>query len=203
MKNRFSLFTFISFLLVTSGCTSAPPVWQGRGTSSLVSPNTEDRPINIQEGLNVYDYRMLIAAALEKLASCKAPRNLPHMISNFENQTSSDLDLPLLKRELSDILHESHYSIVDKASRPEVAEEYSYEANSDFTIPSQAIRKESQVGIFFLIRTVINSRSQQTADEKFTRYRLSLQIVNAETNEVSCVGSAEIKKEYERKRVAL
>lgn len=201
MRNKIFL---IGLAIFASACTSAPPTWVGRGSASIVTPASEDPEINIQEGLNAHDYRALISTALKSLAKCnRASKNLPHMVSTFSNETSSDLDLALLKRELNDILHENGYAVVDKTSRPEVAEEYDYESKSGFTNPAQAIQKGRQVGIAFFIRTAINARNQQLEDRKFTRYRLSLQIVNTETNEVTCVGASELRKEYERRRVAL
>lgn len=101
-----NLLTFTSTLLIL-GCTSAPPQWTPREPASVIS-TAEDEPPSIQEGLAATDYRLLIRTALKSLQKkCNAPKHEPHMISAFQNQTSAELDISLLRRELIDILQSS------------------------------------------------------------------------------------------------
>lgn len=189
------------------GCTSSPRVFQAKGSSTLITGAENDIP-NINEGLSAQDYHLLINASLKSLdRKCPAPlKRVPVMISNFENQTASDLDVQLLRRELGDALAANGYTTVDKFSREDLANELSYE-ELGYTDRTLATVKGRQVSTRYLVRTVINSRSEAGAsdqDQKFTRYHLSLQFVNSETAEIEpgCVGSAEIRKDYWRERTA-
>lgn len=197
--------TFIVTIIGTLafGCTSAPPQWTPREPSSVIS-TTEDEPPNIQEGLTAADYRLLIRTALKSLhKKCNAPKKYePHMISSFHNQTSAELDISLLRRELIDILQTSGVTIIDKESREDIHNEYVYESETGYTNPEQAIVKGRQSGVRHLIRTVINSRTETGEDNRFVRYRMSLQFVNSESSEIECTSIGEIRKHYHRDRTA-
>lgn len=197
--------TFIVTIIGTLafGCTSSPPQWTPREPSSVIS-TTEDEPPNIQEGLTAADYRLLIRTALKSLQKkCNASKKYePYMISSFQNQTSAELDISLLRRELIDILQTSGVTIIDKESREDIHNEYVYENETGYTNPEQAIVKGRQSGVRHLIRTVINSRTETGEDNRFVRYRMSLQFVNSESSEIECTGAGEIRKHYYRDRTA-
>jgi hypothetical protein len=199
MKKIF-IVTFIGTLAL--GCTSAPPQWTPREPSSVIS-TTEDEPPNIQEVLTAADYRLLIRTALKSLQKkCAAPKHEAHLLSAFQNQTSSELDISLLRRELIDILHANGVAIIDKESREDIHNEYIYESETGYTNPEQAIVNGRQSGVRHLIRTVINSRTETGEDNRFVRYRMSLQFLNSESSEIECTGVGEIRKHYYRDRTA-
>jgi hypothetical protein len=182
------------------GCTSAPKTW---GNGRYGSPDYAE-PYSYSEGLNEFDQKHLLEEAIAQLEKCpKMRRNSVYMVSEFENQTSDTLlDVAMLNRELNDYLTTHGFTIIDKNSRPDIFNEMQYQSTG-YTIPAQAAVKGRQAGVEYLLQAAISSKAQNTDDVKTVRYRISLEAVSLESSVVVCSPSVEIKKVYERTRVAL
>lgn len=190
----------LSTAWILSACAfSAPPTF-GRGIASVVSPDSAEPIVEENEGLNATNFGAMITDALRKMESCKVNKKQTFMISQFLNQTSSDLPMDILFREALDKFHIAGYEVTDKSARPEIHEEAIWEKDGGYTKTEDQIQKGRAVGLGggYLVRIALNSRAQQTEDNKFVRYYLSIQLTEAESARVSCVGSSTLNKTYER-----
>lgn len=187
---------------VLSGCTTAPKTW-GNGKSMSVSYAPQDS-YSYSEGLTEFDEYALLDGVINGLPKCKGMRmNSVYMISDFTNNTSENMDVARIQRALIDKLNAHGYSgLIDKSSRPDIFNEMQYQATG-YTNSAQAAVKGRQAGVEYLIRLSISSQSQNNDDVKTVRYRMSLQTVNLESSLVTCTPAVELKKAYERTRVAL
>ena len=160
-----------------------------------------DNAVHKDDKFNEFDARNLLQAALKKFESCSDKSHVL-MLARLDNQTSEMIDTVQLQRELTDALTFEGYKIIDKSSRPDLHDEYVYQ-DAGYVNPAKAARKGMQEGVNFILRAALVSKVQYDEDEKTVRYKLSLQSVNAESALVTCNGTAEIKKEFERTRAGL
>lgn len=190
----------LTALSVFTGCTTAPKTW-GNGRSVSTS---YDEPVSYSDGLTEYDEFSLLDGVIDGLTKCKKMRmNSVYMISDFTNNTSDNLDVARIQRALIDKLNAKGYTqLIDKSSRPEIFQEMQYQSTG-YTNPAQAAAMGRQAGVEFLIRVSLSSQSQNNNDVKTVRYRMSLQTTNLESSTISCTPTVELKKAYERTRVAL
>lgn len=200
MKTFIRLTYVYAAFLIIAGCTHTPKTW---GNGKYTEPSYSE-PYSYNEGLNEFDTRQLLDSAIAQLMKCPKMRmNSTYMLSDFENQSSDDkVDLAQLSRELNDNLTTKGYSVIDKRSRPDIFSEMQYQSTG-YTKAAQAAVKGRQSGVEFLLRAIISSKAQNTDDVKTVRYRVSLEAVNIESSLVVCAPAVEIKKVYERTRVAL
>lgn len=189
----------LSILLIgaaLTGCATPKYFGNGRYTAADYS-----NPVHKDDRFNEFDTRILLQAALKKFESC-ADKSHVLMLARFDNQTSEMIDTVELQRELTDTLAEEGYQVIDKSSRPDLHDEYTYQ-DGGYVNPANAARKGKQVGVNFLLRATLVSKVQEDSDEKTVRYRFAIQSVDTESALVKCNGIAEIKKEFERTRVGL
>jgi hypothetical protein len=205
MKNLLKLAGIIfvgTAVAVLTGCTTAPKTW-GNGKSMTVSYDEQDA-YSYSEGLSEFDENNLVEGVINGLQKCKGMRmNSVYMVSDFTNNTSENMDVARIQRALIDKLNNHGYTgLIDKSSRPEIFNEMQYQSTG-YTNQAQAAAKGRQAGVEYLIRLSISSQSQNNNDVKTVRYRMSLQTVNLESSLVTCTPAVELKKAYERTRVAL
>lgn len=188
-------------LLILSGCAS--PRFYGEGEYADASyPSLEDldpSEHNMNEGLNEYDARSLsdkVLAGLEK--RCRERDRLRlSIIARLDNQTTEMLDVSMLTRELTDRMQTSGYPMTDKSARPDIHDEFTW-VESGYVRSDTAPTKGRVEPVRNLVRVAVSSRSQDNGSQKFTRYRMSAQIVDAENGTVLCVGDAELRKKYRK-----
>lgn len=182
---------------VLSGCSHGRYFGNGKYESA-----NYDNPEHMDDHFNEFDSHTLILSTLEDFEKCHMNKNMVFMVSNVENQTPEMLDVTMLTRELVDQLHNHGFTVVDKASRPELFQEYEYNDTGLVNRATAAV-KGRQAGVNFLLRAAMVEKVQEVNDEKTVRYRLSIQAVDMESALVKCSGATEIKKRFERSRVTL
>lgn len=197
-----SLIFIVTIFSVFTGCTSSPKVW-GNGRSYTTSYEPQDE-YSYSEGLSEFDEYRLLDGAINGLSKCKGMRmNSVYMISDFTNNTSENIDTARVQRAFVDKLNAHGYSgLIDKSSRPDIFQEMQYQSTG-YTNPAQAAVKGKQAGVEYLLRLTISSQAQNNDDVKTVRYRMSIQAVNLESSLITCSPTVELKKIYERTRVAL
>jgi hypothetical protein len=180
--------------LLTTGCATN----RFYGDGKYVAADYKE-PLHMNEGLNEYDARALSEGVLKGLASRCGERERMRlsMIARFDNQTTEMLDVTMLSRELTDQMQNTGYKMVDKTSRPDLHDEFAW-VESGYVRPDIAPTKGKVEPVRNLVRVVVSSRSQQNGDEKYVRYRMSAQVVDAENGTIMCVGDEEIRKQYEK-----
>lgn len=185
---------YLILILALTGCAS--PRYYGDG--KYISADYKE-PLHMNEGLNEYDAKALSEGVLNGLSTKCGERERMRlsMIARFDNQTTEMLDISMLSRELTDQMQNSGYKMVDKTSRPDLHDEFAW-VESGYVRQDIAPTKGKVEPVRNLVRVVISSRSQQNGDEKFTRYKMSAQVVDAENGTVICVGNEEIRKQYEK-----
>ncbi len=162
-----------------------------------------DDPKHGGDSFDEYDSRILLQSALKQFSACADKAHIL-MLARFDNQTSEMIDTVELQRELTDTLSLQGYQVIDKSSRPDLHEEYVY-SKAGYVDPAKAPRIGKQEGVNFLLRAALVSKviTNDDGDEKTVRYRLSIQSVDTESALVKCNGISEIKKHFDRTRVAL
>jgi hypothetical protein len=149
------------------------------------------------EGLNEYDARALSDGVLSGLAQRCGERERMRlsMVARFDNQTTEMLDVAMLSRELTDRMQTGGYKMVDKSSRPDLHDEFTW-VESGYVRPDTAPQKGRVEPVRNLVRVVVSSRSQEDGRTKYTRYRMSAQVVDSENGTILCVGENELRKKY-------
>jgi len=160
-----------------------------------------DKPKHSDDKFNEYDSRILLQSALKQFEAC-ADKAHVLMLARLDNQTSEMIDTVELQRELTDTLTTQGYKVIDKSSRPDLHDEYTY-SKAGYVDPAKAPRIGKQEGVNYMLRGALVSKVQEDGDEKTVRYRLSIQSVDTESALVRCNGISEIKKQFERNRVGL
>jgi len=188
--------TFLALALALTGCATPKYFGNGRYTAA-----DYENPVHKDDRFNEFDSRILLQSALKQFEKC-ADKSHVLMLVRLDNQTSEMIDTVELQRELTDSLSTQGYQVIDKASRPDLHDEYTY-SKAGYVDPAKAPRIGKQEGVNFLLRATLVSKTQEDSDEKTVRYRLSLQSVDTESALVKCNGISEIKKEFERTRVGL
>lgn len=189
---------YLLLLVLLAGCST--PRFYGDGEYvSAKYPEIGDMEseFNMNEGLNEYDARFLsdgIMKGLEQRCGERERMRLS-MIARFDNRTTDMLDVVMLSRELTDKMQNSGYKMVDKSSRPDLHDEFTW-VESGYVRPDTAPTKGKVEPVRNLVRVVMSSRSQENGSVKYTRYRMSAQVVDAENGTILCVGEHEIRKKY-------
>ena len=173
------------------------------GDGAYEQADYSEQPTHWEDRFNEWDSRELIKGSLESFGVCGLRKNHVYMIANFENQTSEELDMAQLKREMIDQIQLRGLAVVDKESRPDIHQEHEYNATG-YVNPAKAAVKGKQEGVEILLRVAVSSKTQVSPDknEKTVRYKLSVQGVDMESALVKCTGLAEVKKRYQRVREA-
>jgi len=190
----------ILILLIVVACSSSS---RNFSSGEYEKADYSEKATHWEDRFNEWDSRELIKGSLESFTVCGLRKNHVYMISTFENQTSEELDMPQIKRELIDQMQVAGFSIIDKSSRADIHQEHEYNS-AGYVNPSRAAVKGRQEGVEVLLRVVISSKTQVSPDKNFktVRYRMSIQGVDMESALVRCAGSHEVKKRYEKERVA-
>lgn len=188
-------------LCLLSGCATGTKQF---GNGEYETADYSEKPTHWEDRFNEWDSRSLIKSSLEAFGSCGLRKNYIYMVSNFENQTSEELDMSQLKRELIDQLQLGGFAVIDKDARPEIHQEHEYNAVG-YVNPAKAAVKGRQEGVEILLRVVVASKVQVDSDRdnKTVRYRMSIQGVDMESAMLKCTGASEVKKRLTRVRVAL
>lgn len=190
---------YLLLVLMLAGCST--PRFYGDGEYADAGyPNVEDLDppeFNMNEGLNEYDARMLSDGVLKGLSERCGERERMRlsMVARFDNQTTEMLDVVMLSRELTDRMQNSGYKMVDKSSRPDLHDEFVW-VESGYVRPDTAPTKGRVEPVRNLVRVVVSSRSQENGATKYTRYRMSAQVVDSENGTILCVGDHELRKKY-------
>jgi hypothetical protein len=186
-------------ILVATGCST--PRFYGEGEYADAGyPSLNDldpSEHNMTEGLNEYDARALSDGVLSGLAQRCGERERMRlsMVARFDNQTTEMLDVAMLSRELTDRMQTGGYKMVDKSSRPDLHDEFTW-VESGYVRPDTAPQKGRVEPVRNLVRVVVSSRSQEDGRTKYTRYRMSAQVVDSENGTILCVGENELRKKY-------
>src|SRR5271154_4277835 len=136
---------------IVSGC--AGPRYYGNGRYIA---SDYDHPTSPTDQFNEYDEHILIQTALKQFAGCADKAHIL-MLAKFDNQTSDMIDTVALQRQITDILSEDGYSVIDKSSRPDLHNEYVY-SQAGYVDPAKAPRMGKQEGVNFLLRAALVSK---------------------------------------------
>ena len=123
------------------------------------------------------------------------------MISRVRNRTSEHIDIRLLTNKIRTALIKSgHFRFSDKASRQELREEYDYQS-SEYVNPETAAQKGRQVGVDYIINGDLGSNVQEVGEDKVVYYKLTLNLIDVETNLIEWSDDREVRKVYQKQRI--
>jgi uncharacterized protein (TIGR02722 family) len=123
------------------------------------------------------------------------------MIGRVRNHTSEHIDVKSLTDKIrTELIKAQKYRFASKEARNELSEEYDYEA-SGYVNPETQKVKGKQIGIDYLITGDIASIVQQAGKQKQIYYKVTLNLIDLETNIIEWTDDREIRKRYKKKSV--
>lgn len=123
------------------------------------------------------------------------------MVGKVRNRTSEHIDVKSLTDKIRTALIKSgKYRFADKEARDELADEYEYQSGK-FVDKSTAKGPGKQVGVEFLITGDIASNVQEVGNDKVVYYKVTMNLVNLETNIIEWSDDREVRKRYRKQSV--
>ncbi|MCC7261957.1 MAG: penicillin-binding protein activator LpoB [Candidatus Latescibacteria bacterium] len=124
------------------------------------------------------------------------------ILETFKNRTTEHIDTQALYDHIKTaLIHSGKFTFLDKAARPEIAQESDYQNNSGYVDPNQAVATGKQKGAQFLLGGVITSTIQQVGPDKVAYYKTTFELTSIETTEIVWTDQKEIAKHFKKKSV--
>ena len=119
------------------------------------------------------------------------------------NRSSEHIDMEALYDHIKTALIQSgRFTFLDKAARPELAEEYDYQ-QSGYVDPAEAKGPGRQKAAEFLLGGVITSNIQQVGKNKAAYYKATFELTDITTTEIVWTDHKEIVKHFRKKSIGL
>jgi uncharacterized protein (TIGR02722 family) len=123
------------------------------------------------------------------------------MVGRVRNGTSEHIDVKSLTDKVrTQLVKSGKFRFASKEARAELAEEYNYEA-SGYMDPKTQKHKGKQTGIDYLITGDIASNVQEVGKRKVVYYKVTLNLIDLETNIIEWTDEREIRKRYKKRSV--
>lgn len=194
MEKRFiSVLAVFIFSLLIVGCTSGP-------YPEIVYVEREDPGRDVALDKKWTDTDMKLAAehfvnSLLAHPSIKNAQSKPViMVGQVVNRTSEHIDVKSFTDKLTTaLLKADKVRLVDETAREELKKEYEYH-DQGYISPDTAKGKGKQIGEDYLLRGDITSSIHEAGRKKVIYYKLTMQLVDLETNLQVWKDDYEIKK---------
>ena len=119
------------------------------------------------------------------------------------NRTTEHIDMQALYDHVKTALIQSgKFTFLDKASRPELAEEYQYQG-SGYVRADEAKGPGQQKAAEFLLDGVVSSTIQQVGNDKILYYKATFELTDILTSEILWTEQKEIAKHFKKKSIGL
>ena len=119
------------------------------------------------------------------------------------NRTTEHIDMQALYDHVKTALIQSgKFTWLDKASRPELAEEYQYQG-SGYVRADEAKGPGQQKAAEFLLDGVVSSTIQQVGNDKILYYKATFELTDILTSEIVWTEQKEIAKHFKKKSIGL
>ncbi len=118
-----------------------------------------------------------------------------------KNKTAEHIDIPALYDQIkTEMIRSGKLTVLDKAARGEIAEEYQYQG-SGYVDPHQAQGPGQQKAAQYLLGGVITSIVQQVGNDKVIYYKATFELTDIRTTEIVWTDHKEIAKPFKKRSI--
>ena len=123
------------------------------------------------------------------------------IISLFTNGTDEHIDMLSLTNKIrTDLIKSGEFRFLNERLRKALAKEYEYQA-AGYVDPETAKSKGRQIGADWMISGHIASIRQPVGKREVVYYKVTMEVTDIETSEITWADEVEVKKQFKRKRV--
>lgn len=192
---------FVLFTLSLTGLQSCGPKAFTKG--QYADP---ENVILLDDKFNENDMQLIAKTLVESLTEFERVKNFEGrpvvMLTKVGNRTSEHIDVKMLTDKIRTALIKSgRFRFSDKATRDELKEEYDYQS-SEYVDAKTAAKKGRQLGVDFIINGDIGSNIQQVGRDKVVYYKVTLNLVDVETNIIEWSDEREVRKIYKKRTIS-
>ena len=198
MKNYSSILPFLfSFVVLFVSC--GPRAFTKGGYDD---PN---KVILLDDKFNENDMQLISNQLVESLSNygkIKGSTQRPVvMVGRVRNRTAEHIDVKSLTDKIrTSLIKSGHFRFSDKEARDELAEEYEYQGGK-FVDKKTAKGAGKQTGVDFLITGDIASNVQEVGADKVVYYKVTLNLIDLQTNIIEWSDDREVRKRYKKHSV--
>lgn len=200
LKRSFATL-FILFTLSLTGLQSCGPKAFTKG--QYADP---ENVILLDDKFNENDMQLIAKTLVESLTEFERVKSFEGrpvvMLTKVGNRTSEHIDVKMLTDKIrTSLIKSGRFRFSDKATRDELKEEYDYQS-SEYVDAKTAAKKGRQLGADFIINGDIGSNIQQVGRDKVVYYKVTLNLVDVETNIIEWSDEREVRKIYKKRTIS-
>lgn len=200
MKKTNSILSIIGLGLISLSLVSCGPRAFTKGQYS-----DPEEVILLDDKFNENDMQLMSNTLVESLEQAQVIQKSEGrpivMIGNVRNRTSEHVDIKMLTDKIRTALIKSgRFRFVDKDAREELKEEYAYQAGQ-YVDPSTAQKMGRQLGVQYMINGDLGSNIQQVGRDKVIYYKLTMNLIDIETNIIEWAEDREVRKLYRKRTI--
>ena len=161
----------------------------------------------LSDKFNENDMQLMVKKLVNSLSQNPYITGLPEQpiiaISQVSNRTSEHVDIKLLTDQLrKELIQNQRFRFIDVDSRGALQKEYEYNEQSGNVDKDTKVAPQ-QIAVRFLITGDLGSYTQSVGDDKLIYYKLTLNLTDAQTNEIVWSDDKEVKKRFEKRTIGL
>jgi len=123
------------------------------------------------------------------------------MITQVKNRTSEHIDVKMLTNKIrTAVIKSGKFRFSDRDTREELKDEYEYQS-SKYVDQATAAKIGRQIGVKYIINGDISSNVQQVGRDKVVYYKVTLNLIDVQTNVIEWADDTEIRKIYRKKTI--
>lgn len=194
-----SLIFLLAALFVGSGC--GPKAFTDGGYDD---PN---KVILLDDKFNENDMQLISNQLVDSLTKFnkieKASQPPVVMVGRVRNHTSEHIDVKSLTDKIrTAVIKSGRFRFADKEARDEISEEYEYQQGK-FVDKKTAKGPGKQAGVEYLITGDIASNVQEVGNNKVVYYKVTMNLINLESNIIEWSEDKEVRKRYKKQSVGM
>lgn len=194
-------------LIQVSGLILAALMLQSCGKKAFTKGAYDDpeKVVLLDDKFNENDMQLISNKLVDSLSSFDKVKDADErpvvMISRVNNRTSEHIDMKSLTDKIRTALIKSgDFRFSDKAARALLKEEYKYQAGK-YVDQSTAAKIGRQLGVDYIITGDLASNVQEVGKDKVVYYKMTMNLIDVETNIIEWSDEREIRKKYRKRTV--
>lgn len=199
---RTKIFISLSLLVMSLSVISCGP--KAFKDGGYDDPN---KVILLDDKFNENDMQLIsnqLVDSLVKFGKIDAAKKPPVvMVGRVRNHTSEHIDVKSLTDKIrTAVIKSGKFRFSDKEARDEIAEEYEYQQGK-FVDKKSAKGPGKQTGVEYLITGDIASNVQEVGDDKVVFYKVTMNLINLESNLIEWSDDKEVRKRYRKQSIGM